>query len=379
MKIFDKILNLAKDFDKYSDKRHSQKVNKEVKKINKDMDKQKILFAQENEKAKQENIRLFQKLTGINARNFLKKTNDIQNKYAKECDTKLLTLVSTSTSLVGLTILRGVCQFTEKGMTLNITTSNVISMLIIGFIYAVIYSKSLQNINHVMIISENYKKERFKVKLSILIQVVTTVCVISSSMFTNFLTFKNFLFGNDTAGLLFSILMGCALDLLSVSCMMKKDMFENLDGIDDKKTKKVLRDSGINRNTVKKENEKNFKPKRETDFKFLKTQESFDDFILENFADGEEISAQKIGIKHNGTFALRRKNCKWLIKKGNRWVVDTNQDMTTDSANKVVLDKQLTATDSQPTTTDSVTDNNTLETDNKVTTFMKTDSKVTSN
>ena len=89
MKIFDKILNLAKDFDKYSDKRHSQKVNKEVKKINKDMDKQKILFAQENEKAKQENIRLFQKLTGINARNFLKKTNDIQNKYAKECDTKL--------------------------------------------------------------------------------------------------------------------------------------------------------------------------------------------------------------------------------------------------------------------------------------------------
>lgn len=162
-------------------------------------------------------------------------------------------------------------------------------------------------------------------------------------------------------------------------------MFENLDGIDDKKTKKVLRDSGINRNTVKKENEKNFKPKRETDFKFLKTQDSFDIFILENFADGEEISAQKIGIKHNGTFALRRKNCKYLMKKGNRWVVnldtdqDVTQDMTTDSANKVVLDKKLTATDGQPTTADSVTDNNTLETDNKVTTFMKADSKVTSN
>ena len=73
------------------------------------------------------------------------------------------------------------------------------------------------------------------------------------------------------------------------------------------------------------------------------------------------------------------------MKKGNRWVVnldtdqDVTQDMTTDSANKVVLDKKLTATDGQPTTADSVTDNNTLETDNKVTTFMKADSKVTSN
>lgn len=374
MKIFDKILNLSKDFDKYSDKRHSQKVNKEVKKINKDIDKQKILFAQENEKAKQENIRLFQKLTGINAKNFLKKTNAIQNQYAKECDTKLLTLVSTSTSLVGLTVLRGICNFTDRGMKLNITVSNTISMLIIGFIYAVIYSKSLQNINHVMIILENYKKERFKVKLSIFIQVVTTIFVISSSMFTNFLTFKNFLFGNDTAGFLFSILMGCSLDLLSVSCMMKKDMFENLDGIDDKKTKKVLRDSGINRNTVKKEKEKNFNPKRETDFEFLKTQNLFDNFVLETFADGEEISAQKCGIKHNGTFARRRKDCRYLIKKDKRWFVDfdTVQDTETDNTNDVMVDHRLTKSDHKPTTNDS-------ETDNKVTTFLQADSNATSN
>lgn len=381
MKIFDKILNIAKDFDRYSDKRHAQKVNKEVKKINKDIDKQKVIFEQENEKAKQENIKLFQKLKGINAKNFLKKTNAIQDKYAKECDTKLLTLVSTATSIVGLAVLRHVCDFTSQGMQLNITISNILTMLVIGFIYAIIYSKALQNINHVMIILETYKKENFKVKFTILIQVVTTTFIIMSSMFTNFLTFKNFLFGDDTAGFLFSILMGCSLDLLSVGCMLKKDMFENLDGIDDKKTKKVLRDSGINRNTVKKENEKSFNPKRDTDFEFLKTQDAFDNFVLESFVDGEEISAKNCGIKHNGTFARRRKDCRYLIKKDKRWFVDfdTVQDMATENTNDMMVDHKLTKSDHKPTINDSETNSGTLTTDNKVTTFLQADSNTTTN
>lgn len=309
-----------------------------------DRQEKEVMFKNQITQEEQDAELLHNKLSNLPARSVVNSVTDLSER-AKKCNTKILTLISTISSIVGLCVYCDIAKFTNKGIAVNLTTGNALVCIVLGIIFLVGYVFSLRIVGHTIALLNNFKKDLFTKIISIGATAVLTFFM-GASMYTNFLTFYTFLFDHSTIGMIFSIGLGCSYDMLSIVCELLREKFTTLNGIDSEKVSAAAKKIKKKTNSGKRKTDKDV-TKTDNDFK-LSDQEKFDNFIKINFKDGETVTATNCDMKYNGTFRTLRLNCPYIDKVGSRYVV--NFSKTTESDNKTTkISVETTESDKEST------------------------------
>lgn len=283
-----------------------------------DRQEKEVMFKNQITKEEQDAELLHNKLSNLPARSVVNSVTDLA-KRAKKCNTRILTLISTISSIVGLCVYCGIAKFTDKGIAVNLTTGNALVCIVLGIIFFVGYVFSLRILGHTIALLNNFKKD-LATKIISIGATAVLIFFMGASMYTNFLTFYTFLFDHSAVGMIFSIGLGCSYDMLSIVCELLREKFTTLNGLDDKKVsaaaKEITKKNGRGRRKTD-----NNPTKTDKDFS-LSDQEKFDNFIKINFKNGDVITPTKCDMVHSGTFNTLRKKCKYITKADNKYVVD---------------------------------------------------------